>query len=176
MDTPLDFANALLYTISKRPVPRIWAPGVRTLQGGGAVTKLLKYVDFLVLNEQEILNLTGESSVKSAFKELCRHQESLSIVATRGRDGATLLAPGTEEEVPGVDLAKMGLRAVNTVGCGDAFIGCFAVNVVQGRPLEEALKMANYAGSFKATKPDTRGSPTADELSSFADDIENHLR
>jgi hypothetical protein len=32
--------------------------------------------------------------------------------------------------------------------------------------------MANYAGSFKATRVDTRGSPTADELSAFVKKVE----
>jgi sugar/nucleoside kinase (ribokinase family) len=173
MDTPLDFTHAILCTAAKRPIPRLWAPGVRTLQGKAAVTRLLKYVDFLVLNEPEVMNLGGASSVSAAFRELRRHQEDLKLIVTRGKEGALMLGPGTEEEIGGVDLASLGLKAVNTVGCGDAFIGCFAVSIVLGRSPEEALKMANYAGSFKATKMDTRGSPTADELMAFVKRIEN---
>ncbi|MGA1975109.1 MAG: PfkB family carbohydrate kinase [Conexivisphaerales archaeon] len=173
MDTPLDFTHALLWTASKRPIPRLWAPGVRTLQGPGAVTKLLKYVDYLVLNEPEVMNLAGASTLAAAYRELSKSQEELKLVVTRGRNGAIMLGPGIEEEVAGVDLSALGLKAVNTVGCGDAFIGCFAVHIVLGRSPEESLMLANYAGSFKATRLDTRGSPTADELASFAKRIEN---
>jgi ribokinase len=175
MDTPLDFTHALLWTAARRPIPRLWAPGVRTLQGKAAVTSLLRYVDFLVLNEAEVMNLTAASSVQEAFRELRRHQEELKLIVTRGRKGALMLGPGLKEEVAGVDLSSLGLRPISTVGCGDAFIGCFAVQVVLGRSLEESLRMANYAGGFKATKMDTRGSPTAEELSSFAGMIEGAL-
>jgi ribokinase len=172
MDTPLDFTHALLWTAAKRPIPKIWAPGVRTISGRSAVTKLLKYTDYLVLNEQEVMNLAGASSVREAFAELSIHQKDLRLVVTKGGSGATLLGPGLEEVVEGVDLASLGLKVVNTVGCGDAFIGCFAVNLIQHRSLRESLQMANYAGSFKATKLDTRGAPTADELASFAKRVE----
>ncbi|HVP22684.1 MAG TPA: carbohydrate kinase family protein [Conexivisphaerales archaeon] len=173
MDTPLDFTHALLWTANRRPVPCLWAPGVRTLQGRSAVTRLLKYVDYLVLNESESLNLTGSTSLRKAYAELRKHHEDLKLIVTRGREGAFMLGPRIEEEVTGVDLGRAGLKVVNTVGCGDAFIGCFAAQMVLGRPLEEALKMANYAGSFKATRLDTRGSPTADELASFASRVES---
>jgi ribokinase len=175
MDTPLDFTNALLWTASKRPIPRLWAPGVRTLHGKGSVTGLLKYVDYLVLNESEVMNLAGRSTLPAAYRELRKFQEELKLVVTRGKNGAVMLGPGIEEEVAGVDLPALGLKAVNTVGCGDAFIGCFAVHILLGRSPEESLLLANHAGSFKATRMDTRGSPTADELASFTKRIENIL-
>jgi len=53
---------------------------------------------------------------------------------------------------------------VNTVGCGDAFIGAFASAKVDGFDDIEALRHGNAAGSFKATRKETRGGPTKKEL------------
>jgi len=53
---------------------------------------------------------------------------------------------------------------VNTVGCGDAFIGGFASAKVEGLDDIEALRHASAAGSFKATRKETRGGPTREEL------------
>jgi sugar/nucleoside kinase (ribokinase family) len=61
-------------------------------------------------------------------------------------------------------LERLGRRVVDTVGCGDAFIGAFAANKVKGQEDEEALRRGCAAGSFKATRKETQGSPTSYEL------------
>jgi len=58
-----------------------------------------------------------------------------------------------------VNLKELGMNAINTVGCGDAFLGVFAASKSQGFEDKEALERANLAGALKATKPETRGSP-----------------
>jgi ribokinase len=169
MDVPLDFARALFETGRDRGMSILWAPGVRTLQGRGMLMELLDRVDFLVLNEAEVLGLTGHDTAHEAYRSLVEWNEGLHLIATMGSRGALLLGPGLEERAAGVDLASVGMAPVNTVGCGDAFIGCFAAQVVMGRSLAEALFLANCAGAFKATKPETRGSPTQEELDGFVD-------
>jgi len=69
--------------------------------------------------------------------------------------------------VPGIDLEKLGLKAVNTVGCGDAFLGMFAAQKSLGLDDEECIERANLAGALKATKPETRGSPTRTEFEKY---------
>jgi sugar/nucleoside kinase (ribokinase family) len=59
---------------------------------------------------------------------------------------------------------------VNTVGCGDAFIGTFAAAKVEGLDDMSALRRGCAAGSFKATRKETRGGPTAAELKSLLDE------
>lgn len=53
---------------------------------------------------------------------------------------------------------------VNTVGCGDAFIGAFAASKVMGLEDVDAIRRGCAAGSFKATRKETRGDPTSYEL------------
>ena len=61
--------------------------------------------------------------------------------------------------VPPVNLEELGLKVVNTVGCGDSFLGAFAASKAQGLDDIESLERANLAGALKATQPETRGSP-----------------
>ena len=59
------------------------------------------------------------------------------------------------------------MKVVNTVGCGDAFLGVFAASKAQGMDDIEALERANLAGALKATKPETRGSPRKEEFERY---------
>ena len=73
---------------------------------------------------------------------------------------------GMTTNVSGVDLSLLGKRAVNSTGSGDAFLGTFASYVFMGRDPLEAVNFANLAGALKATRYETRGSPTRGELES----------
>lgn len=59
------------------------------------------------------------------------------------------------------------MKTVNTVGCGDAFLGVFAAYKAEGLSDEEALRRANAAGAYKATRRETRGSPARKQLEKF---------
>ncbi|HKM77687.1 MAG TPA: PfkB family carbohydrate kinase, partial [Candidatus Bathyarchaeia archaeon] len=63
-----------------------------------------------------------------------------------------------------LDIELVGLKVVNTVGCGDAFLGAFVAALSEGRSDVEALKWGNCAGGLKATRSETRGSPDRDTL------------
>jgi len=167
MDAPLEFARALLSKSAGIGNINLWSPGVRTLGGLKAMKKMLSLTNFLVLNEPELLNLTDAHSTEEGYRSLKKENDSLNLIVTHGKDGAMLITPDSKIKESGIDLGSIGKKAVNTVGCGDAFIGCFAAQLVNGSTPAKALKMANFAGSFKATRFETRGSPTSSELSSF---------
>ena len=77
---------------------------------------------------------------------------------------------GAKKEVlPSLDLAGHGLKVVNTVGCGDAFLGAFVAALSEGLSELEALKWGNCAGGLKATKFETRGSPNRETLVRYLD-------
>lgn len=156
MDTPMDFGRAL---VEKCRSPILFAPGVRTIKDRNGVMELARRVDYLVLNEHELRNLFG--GVEGA------RGLGIKVIVTMGKRGAALYGPDRTIRVEGVDLEAKGLKVVNTVGCGDAFIGAFAAFKALGSDDEEALEMANYAGAYKATKAETRGSPTMESLMRF---------
>jgi fructose-1-phosphate kinase PfkB-like protein len=61
--------------------------------------------------------------------------------------------------VPALPLKELGLDVVNTVGCGDAFVGAFAAYCIMGANLRKSLIMASAAAGLNAARPETRGSP-----------------
>jgi len=67
-------------------------------------------------------------------------------------------------QLPNIDLAKAGLSVVNTVGCGDAFLGAFTAALSEGLSDLDALRWGNCAGGLKATRAETRGSPSREML------------
>ena len=166
MDTPSGFAEALLKHCSGR-YPILFAPGVRTLRERKRVFNLIKWVDYIVLNEHELKNLVGRKSAKDAARAL----RGPKVIATMGSKGAALYGPDFEIKVKGIDLGKHGMRAVNTVGCGDAFIGAFVAFKALGRDDVDALEMANYSGAYKATRMETRGSPDMKSLKRFMEKV-----
>jgi len=44
------------------------------------------------------------------------------------------------------------VKAVDTTAAGDAFVGAFACGLAEGKPIQEALRMANGEGALAATK------------------------
>jgi len=103
---------------------------------------------------------------------LKRINREISLIVTLGEEGCTFINQKKQFRLEGINLKKYGLKAVNTVGCGDAFLGVFAAYKAEGYGDEEALRMANAAGAFKATRFETRGSPTKSELEAFLKRIE----
>jgi ribokinase len=167
MDPPLEY-TASLFRKKRRDVTVVWCPGVRSLGHEREVLGLLGSVNYLVLNEQELASLTKKSDPSDAYATLTSYSKSLSLVATFGDRGCMLVREQGKNLIPGVHLEEVGLKVVNTVGCGDAFIGCFASGLVDGLDPVGALRRANMAGAFKATRAETRGSPTMKELISFS--------
>jgi len=141
-----------------------WDPGIRAEAGMGQLHKVLLRTRYLFLNEVEIEYMTGLRQPEDAARRLFEVNPDLITIMKWGKEGCTMFKENAEIRVPGIDLIKHGLRVVNTVGCGDAFLGAFAAARALGLNDVEALHWANWAGALKATRPDTRGSPTRAEL------------
>ncbi|RLI07508.1 hypothetical protein DRO24_02865, partial [Candidatus Bathyarchaeota archaeon] len=91
-------------------------------------------------------------------------RDGLKAIIKMGASGAALCSAEGVIHVPAIPLERLGLRVVNTVGCGDAFLGAFAASLVEGLSEEEALRRGCAAGAYKATRRETRGSPRRGEL------------
>jgi sugar/nucleoside kinase (ribokinase family) len=88
----------------------------------------------------------------------------MRILVTLGSRGFAFYQNGKLAKTKSVNLAKLGRKIVNTTGCGDAFVGAFAAYKILGLSDADALKHGNMAAALKASKPETRGSPTRKEL------------
>ncbi len=171
MDPPLEAAERLAEICKDNGVQVIWDPGVYAEEGLEELMPTLVNVDYFILNHIEYENLLGTSDPKKVAKKLSSHVKDVTAIIKHGSEGCILLDEkgDTVIHMEAVPLHELGLKVVNTVGCGDAFIGGFASALVEEKPHVEALRQASAAGSYKATQLETRGGPTRDELQRLID-------
>ncbi|MEK9278850.1 MULTISPECIES: ribokinase [unclassified Bradyrhizobium] len=128
---------------------------------------LLELVDILVLNETELGFLAGvelsESDEPARIVDVARQlraREDQTICVTLGKRGVLTLAAPEEIVVPG-----RLVKAIDTTGAGDCFVGALAARLAGGAPLRDALTFANAAASISVQRMGAGPSmPTAAEV------------
>ncbi len=123
--------------------------------------------DFFMPNETELSLLTGMPTEtlpeieKAAAGLLAKGLKN--IIVTIGAKGSLWLAAGEKELVP-----ALKVKAVDSTGAGDAYIGCFSEHYVKtGRVLESMEQASRYA-ALSVTKKGTQDSyATAAEFAAF---------
>ena len=141
-----------------------WDPGVRAEAGMQKLRRALVCTSYLFLNEAEVEYMTGIRNPEEVAKRLSAINPEMTTILKSGKEGFEVFGPKEPIRIPGIDLAEWGLKVVNTVGCGDAFLGAFSAAKALKLSDEEALNWANWSGALKATRSETRGSPTMHEL------------
>ncbi len=129
--------------------------------------ELLALVDVLVLNETELGFLAGvelsEDDSAARIIEVARQLQARSdqtICVTLGKRGVLALAGKEEFAVPG-----RTVKAVDTTGAGDCFVGALAAQLADGVALRTALTFANAAASISVQRMGAGPSmPTAAEV------------
>ncbi len=147
----------------------IWDPGIHCALGIDTLLPALALTDYFILNQIEFATLLNTKEPRQIGQRVAAANADIAVIAKQGSQGCTLIKDQGEaiSHIPSIDLFAVGMKAINTVGCGDAFIGAFAAAKVKGQEDKTALIQANYAGAYKATREETRGSPTRDELVHF---------
>ncbi len=119
--------------------------------------KELGAADYFIPNESEAEVITGMPvhSIDDARKcaEFLLRQGMKRVVITLGERGALVAGSDRMELIP-----AFKVRAIDTTGAGDAFIGSFAVFLSEGLPEEEALPRANLYAALSTTKVGTQKS------------------
>ena len=134
--------------------------------------ELLDLVDILILNETELGFLTGvelhDSDEPARFVEAARRlpeNPNRMICVTLGKRGVLALIEGLPLLVPG-----HAVKAVDTTGAGDCFVGALAAQLAQGKPIRDALDYANTAASICVQRMGAGPSmPTAAEVEGLLD-------
>jgi ribokinase len=101
----------------------------------------------LVVNETEAEAMTGERDPARALEALAARMPAGTVIVTLGAAGA----------IAAVGRARYAHRgfvvdAVDTVGCGDAFVGAFLAAVAEGADILRALACGNAAGALAAMR------------------------
>ena len=164
MDPPLETALRLAREARKLDKVIVWDPGVKSRRGLKDSEEMLQKVDYVLANESEVAFLTGTKNRVAAVRKLMKINRELRVVAKLGAKGSIMYSMKEQIVSQALDLKSLGMKAVNTVGCGDAFIGAFVAALSEGRSEPEALNWGNVAGSLKATRAETRGSPNRETL------------
>lgn len=129
--------------------------------------ELLALVDILVLNETELGFLAGvelsesdEAAKIIAVARKLQARKDQTICVTLGKRGVLALAASEEFAVQG-----RVVKAVDTTGAGDCFVGALASQLADDVPLRAALAFANAAASISVQRMGAGPSmPTAAEV------------
>ncbi|MBR0721439.1 ribokinase [Bradyrhizobium manausense] len=132
--------------------------------------ELLVLVDILVLNETELGFLAGadlsdddEAAKIIAVARQLQAREDQTICITLGKRGVLALAGDEEFAVPG-----RAVKAVDTTGAGDCFVGALASQLADGAAMRAALAFANAAASISVQRMGAGPSmPTAAEVAAI---------
>lgn len=132
---------------------------------------LLENVKILIPNETEFCALIhllpqtkatadlgfDEANLASLSEDLlhklCREFGLETVIVTLGSRGCLVSRPDTYTLIP----ATPGIKAVDTTGAGDAFVGAFAAALAEFGPeeIERAARFANAGAGLSVTKPGT---------------------
>lgn len=127
---------------------------------------LLAATDVLLVNEHEASTLLGvdvESVDAAEVASRLAGQGIRRAVITRGSEGAFVFDDGDHTTVPAVPVS-----AVDTTGCGDAFMGALALRLAAGETLAASAAFAAVVGAYAATGPGAQSSyPTIAQLEAF---------
>jgi ribokinase len=129
--------------------------------------QLLELVDIMVLNETE-LGLLAQTELHDTdepvhFIEAARRLTAASdkiICVTLGKRGVLALVGGEPSLIAG-----RAVKAVDTTGAGDCFVGALAAQLADGKAIRDALDYANAAASICVQRMGAAPSmPTAAEV------------
>jgi len=129
--------------------------------------EMLGLVDILILNETELGVLTNtelrDTDDHARFVEAARSLQTgrcKIICVTLGRRGVLALVDDEPMTIPG-----RTVKAIDTTGAGDCFVGAVASQLAQGRSIRDALDYANVAASICVQRMGAAPSmPTAAEV------------
>ena len=119
-----------------------------------AKRELLDLVDILILNESELGLLANteldDTDEHARFIEAARSLQTNAdkiICVTLGKRGVLALVNDESLIIPG-----RSVRAVDTTGAGDCFVGAVAAQLADGKSIHDALDYANSAASICAQR------------------------
>jgi sugar/nucleoside kinase (ribokinase family) len=98
-------------------------------------------IDMLFANEAELMALAGKTDFESALAEI--EGRVPLIVCTCSERGAVAVEDGRRVDVPAAHVDKV----VDTTGAGDLFAAGFLYGQIEGRPLEDCLRMGAVAAA-----------------------------
>ncbi len=129
----------------------------------------LRDVDFnklawLLVNEIEAEQITGESDSEKAQQRLHARYPRLSVLITLGGQGSMALRV-TDAGVETARQRAQQVQAVDTTAAGDTYTGYFIEGLMRNLPLQACMERASKAAAISVTRPGAAASiPRRDEV------------
>jgi len=165
------FGRGDVVTLCGETPPAVVAEAARRGSDGGAIVILngspvegfdaavLPWVDVLVVNTGELRALANADASDGSIHDARERLGVDALIVTLGAAGVVCDA-GTVVRLPG-----HAVDAVDTTGCGDAFLGALAAGLATGHDLRDAVGRANAAAALAATALGAQPSyPTASSV------------
>lgn len=141
-----EYAMAVLEAGRKRELPVFADLGTGAVRSAGReLLDLLKDVSYLLMNQQELKDITGSDSISEGVNEL-KGLGLETVIVKVGALGSIVITSDKQELVEPYPLEQ----ATDTTGAGDAYTAAFAHAVMEGHDPFVAARMGNLAGSLAA--------------------------
>ncbi|MFX1386429.1 MAG: ribokinase [Promethearchaeota archaeon] len=175
MEIPIDVIREIFTIASKGNVIKILNPApLRPIP-----VDVLKMVDVIIPNEGELYRLHSLLGFKESNKEgkqkiiqAARDISNLGIsyiITTLGSKGCLIF---DAKEDKSFEIFAPKVKAVDTVGAGDCFIGVLASMLSQDKNILNAVKIATIAASIAVTRKGAQESiPYSEEIQKVLNDL-----
>ena len=137
--------------------------GMSTMGGFGiteqGILDILKYVDVFAPCAEGLQELTGSSDPEECRKFLRQYTDGI-LIFTQGKKGSV----GFDEADHRCHADIYPVKAVDTTGAGDSYIGSFMVAYyLRGYDLEKAMRFASACSAYTCTGIGARFSPDSEK-------------
>jgi sugar/nucleoside kinase (ribokinase family) len=123
---------------------------------------LLRIATHVVFSSECLIATTGCGDLAEGLKSIAQHTEAF-LAVSNGPDDILFLDGGALRRVP-----VFAIRAVDTLGAGDALHGGFALALAEGRSEPEALHFGAAVAGLKCGRiGGSAGAPTRAEVEAF---------
>jgi len=169
LEVPLEISLAALRVAREEGVRTIFNPAPARPD---LPEELYRLSDIFCPNESETELLTGMpvgtlEEAEAAARTL-REKGAGIVILTLGERGSLLVTGDVTEYVP-----VEPVKAVDTTGAGDAFVGSLAYFLATGKDVQEAMRAANLIAAISVQSPGTQTSfPEARDLPAGLADID----
>lgn len=132
-----------------------------------AYRRLLPYADIVFAGTAEAEIVVESEDEPAELARALAGYGPRQVIVTLGARGALAVVEGREYEVAGLPI-----RAVDTVGAGDAFVAGYLTELLTGAGPEERLRIGNSVGAHTCQVPgDWEGLPFRRDLVATADPV-----
>jgi arabinose-5-phosphate isomerase len=121
-------------------IPR--SDAIKTLGSQSDFERALKFADYIKPSKAAAVEITGETDALRAAQILREKYDARAVIITGGEEGCAIAADEINERIP-----AYRLKATDTTGAGDAFLGGMIAGLQYGLKWPDTLKLANACGA-----------------------------